>query len=131
MREDADRLLFILESIERIERFIKVGKEEFFLNDMVQDAVVRNFQVIGQAIKDLSQDLRTSYPHVNWKEAAGLRDKVVHDYFDVDLETIWDSAENDLPVLKSQIEEIQHERGYRTKSFKKSLLQEKLKDKDN
>lgn len=72
----------------------------------MQDAVVRNFQIIGDAVKDLSDGLRKHSPDVPWQDVARFRDRVTHDYFDVDMIKVWGIIENDLPPFKIQIEKI-------------------------
>ncbi len=109
MRSDRDKPAKIWQSIERIERYTHSGQDTFFSNAEKQDAVIRNLQVIGEAAKDLSKDLRARYSEVKWREAAGLRDKIIHDYFDVDLQVVWDVVSTDLPELKMQIEKIRLE----------------------
>lgn len=78
---------------------------------MIQDAVVRNFEIIGEATKRLSQDLRQAYPDIQWQQIAGLRDVLIHDYLRVDLDEVWGIIERDLPELKGKIEEILQELG--------------------
>ncbi|MBM4324677.1 MAG: DUF86 domain-containing protein [Deltaproteobacteria bacterium] len=70
------------------------------------DAVVRNLEIIGEAIKKLPEDIRLKYPEVEWKKIAGLRDILIHEYFGVDHEIIWDIIQNKLPLLKEQIRQM-------------------------
>jgi len=84
--------------------------EGFAESDLRIDAVLRNLEVIGEAVKKVPQSLKRDYPDVEWKKIAGLRDILVHEYFGVDLEIIWDVIENHLPVLRGQVERmIRHE----------------------
>lgn len=96
-------LAHILECIEKVERFTGGGKEDFLRNDMVQDAVVRNFEVIGEAAKRLDDAYRLAHPEVPWRALAGLRDVLIHQYEGVDLERVWAIVERDLPRLREAI----------------------------
>lgn len=97
----------ILDAITDIESFIlKVSKDNFFNNKEKQSAVVRQIEVIGEAVKNLSNELRNKYPIVPWNKIAGIRDRIVHKYFDVDLNIIWDVINNDLQILKQKILKI-------------------------
>jgi len=96
-------LAHILECIEKIERFTGGGKEDFLRNDMVQDAVVRNFEIIGEAAKRLDDAYRLAHPEVPWRALAGLRDVLIHQYEGVDLERVWAIVERDLPSLREAI----------------------------
>lgn len=73
---------------------------------LVQDAVVRNYEVIGEATKKLSVDFRNNYPNIPWKRMAGMRDKLIHDYVRIDLETIWDATTKILPSLSIDLKKI-------------------------
>jgi len=72
----------------------------------MQDAVVRNFTIIGEAVKNLSADFRKKHKHVEWTRIAGLRDKLIHHYFSVDWDVLWDVVHNRLPPLKKSVEDI-------------------------
>lgn len=110
MKPKRDIILFIediFESIKRIEDFTKdFSEEDFCDNKMVQDAVVRNFEIIGEAVKNIPENFRKKYSKIEWKDIAGLRDKLTHAYFGVDLERIWGVVKNDLPKLKKEIKNI-------------------------
>ena len=98
----------IVESIEIIEGFVGgVTQDAFEVNLEKQDAVIRRLAIIGEAVKNIPDDIRSKYPEVPWRDAAGLRDVVVHEYFGVSLEIIWNVAIRELPVLKGQILHIQ------------------------
>lgn len=106
-RGDKEFLLDIIEAINRIEMYTKeLSYQDFLQKIEKQDAVVRNFEVIGEAVKNLSKTLKTKYNNVQWKEIAGMRDKVIHFYFGVNWDIVWRAAKDNLPQFKEKIEEI-------------------------
>lgn len=96
-------LAHMLESIERAERFTVDGKARFLVDEMVRDAVLRNFEVIGEAAKRLDDAYRSAHPEIPWRSLAGLRDVLIHQYEGVDPERVWALVEHDLPDLKRAI----------------------------
>ena len=110
MRDDRERLLDILEAIERIERYTRRGRMQFEEDELVQTWVLHHIQIIGEAARKLSEDLRINHPTVPWSEIVAMRNALVHDYFGVDVEEVWATVERDLPDLKRKIEEILQER---------------------
>jgi uncharacterized protein with HEPN domain len=106
MKDERLYLSNIKECIERIEEYTKGGKEEFMQNKMIQDAVIRNFEIIGEATKRLSPELRSQYSDVPWQQMAGLRDVLIHDYLKVNLNLVWKIIEQNLSNLKRQVTAI-------------------------
>ncbi len=104
MKDDLIFLQHIADAIKDIEEYTRGGKEEFFSTKMIQDAVIRNLEIIGEAVKSISPAVRIEYSDVPWKQIAGLRDVLIHHYFGVDLETVWLVAEKRLPGLLQRIE---------------------------
>jgi uncharacterized protein with HEPN domain len=106
VRDNRLYLSNIKECIERIESYTSEGREAFMQTPMIQDAVIRNFEIIGEATKRLSAELRISYPKIQWQQIAGFRDVLIHDYLKVNLNLIWGVVEKNLPELKATVEEI-------------------------
>jgi uncharacterized protein with HEPN domain len=83
-----------------------ISKDDFFNNEVLQKAAVRSLEVIGEATKKVDYDFRTKYYSIPWKEMAGMRDKLIHDYTGVDYYLVWDVTKNSIPELEFQINEI-------------------------
>jgi uncharacterized protein with HEPN domain len=81
----------------------------FLLNGWRQDATIRKLQVFGQTVKNLSDKSKSRQPHIPWKQIAGLRDKVIHDYFGVNLDIVWAVVEKDLPQLRRAVDDLLNE----------------------
>ncbi len=81
-------------------------KRSFQKDDKTQDAVVRQMEIIGEAITNLTRDLCSKNPQVEWRYATAMRNRLIHGYFEVDAEIVWDTTQNNLPTLKEQVEEI-------------------------
>lgn len=97
----------ILEAIGKIEEYTKgLSLDQFRADGKTIDAVVRNLAIIGEAARQISSEVRSKYPNVAWEEMIGMRDKVSHEYFGVDLKIIWETVENDLTALREQINRV-------------------------
>ena len=99
-------LAHILECAERIERYIETGNSAFMGTTMIQDAVIRNFEIIGEATKRIPEDYRRKHVAIPWQLMAGFRDVLIHAYEGVDLKQVWRIATQDLPPVKMAIAEI-------------------------
>lgn len=101
------RLQDILESISHIQRFLEgVSEDEFYENVEKQDAVLRRLEIIGEAVKHLPNEIREDHPVVPWRQIAGMRDIIIHEYFGITLEMVWVVATEDILDLKTKVEEI-------------------------
>jgi uncharacterized protein with HEPN domain len=97
-------LQHILESINLIEDYTKAKTKEDFLKSVpLQDMVIRRLEIIGEAVKNIPQKVRENYSDIPWRRIAGMRDKLIHGYFGVDIEFTWGVVKKDLPVLKQKI----------------------------
>ncbi len=103
MRDDTVYLRHILESIRRIEENVSQGRECFLKSHTFQDAVLRNLQTMAESTQRISDDLKTTYPDIEWDRIAAFRNVLVHDYLGIDVERVWDITQRDVPELKRAI----------------------------
>lgn len=117
--KDMPFLNHILDAIRAIEESAaKISREEFEnLND-IRDACIRRLEIIGEAVKNISEEMKKKYPKVEWKRIAGARDRIIHSYFNVDLDVVWKIVKEDLPILKKQILEIKEQGQQKLKNNK-------------
>ena len=106
MRDDRERLLDIQEAIAAIERHATQGQQAFEADELIQIWVIHHLQIIGEAVRALSEDFRVKNPQVNWGGIIGARNVLVHQYFGIDWDVVWKVVQSDLPILKRQIDEI-------------------------
>jgi len=81
-----------------------IDKDKFIRNNLVQDGVIRQLEIIGEAVRKISTKTRDTYKEIDWGDITGMRDKLIHDYTGVDLEIVWKTVKEDVPELKRQIE---------------------------
>jgi len=107
MKDDMVYIEHILDAIDKILDYSSgLTHDQFVQNDMVVDAVIRNIEIIGEASKKVSNNLKQVHFEIPWKEIAGMRDKLIHDYLGVDTEIIWQTIIEDLPILKGLLGKI-------------------------
>lgn len=106
MRDDRERLLDIQEAIERIEKYSACGREKFEQDELIQTWVLHHLQIIGEAVRALSTELTQKHSEVAWAKIVGMRNILVHNYFNIDAAIVWAVIENDLPILKQQVTEL-------------------------
>jgi len=99
-------LKHIQDSIRKIELYTRRGHKEFLHNTMVQDAVIRNLEVIGEAVRNLSGDFKKEHPEIPWRSMSVLRNVLIHEYFGVDLEIVWRVVQRRLPAVKRHIRKL-------------------------
>jgi uncharacterized protein with HEPN domain len=106
-RDDTAVIQDIKEAIKRIISYTSSMEYDDFLQDYkTQDAVIRNIEILGEATKLLSEETKEKYPNIPWKEIAGTRDRLIHDYFGVNIDIIWDIAKNEIRSLSTQFKNI-------------------------
>ena len=93
----------IRDCLERIAEYTAVGEEAFLCSRLIQDGVIRNLEVIGEATKNLSAELRATSPEIPWRQIAGMRDVLIHDYHKVNLGRVWRTVADDLPPLRNLV----------------------------
>jgi len=107
MKDDSVFVAHIMESINYIEKFSRdISKEEFSRNRLVRNAIVRELEIIGEASKNLSDDFKIKHKNIEWKPIVGFRDKLIHNYFGLDIERVWNVIEKDLSIFKKQLENL-------------------------
>ncbi len=106
MRDDRERLFDILEAIERIDKYASKGRPAFEDDELIQTWVLHHLQLIGEATRVLSTEVKQRHPEAPWAQIAGMRNILVHEYFGIDASAVWNVVEGDLPALKQQIEAI-------------------------
>jgi uncharacterized protein with HEPN domain len=97
----------MLESLKKIRRYThEISFEEFCSDDKTIDAVIRNFEIIGEAANRIPEEIKLDNPEIPWRSLVGLRNRIIHEYFGVDLEIIWDIIENDIEICHDWIETL-------------------------
>jgi uncharacterized protein with HEPN domain len=106
LREDRAWLLDMLEAIEKIEKYASRGEQAFYGEELIQIWIVYCIQIIGEAANQLSTSIKKDHAEVPWRGVIAMRNVLVHRYFGIDLDEIWDTVSIDLPILKAKIQDI-------------------------
>lgn len=108
IRDDRVYLTHIRDALQQVVTYTDgLDYAGFLLNSMAQDAVIRQFEIMGEATKNLSDTFRDNHPAIPWKDLAGFRDKLIHQYFGVDLAIVWQSVVDDVPMLLDELAKMQ------------------------
>ena len=92
------------EAVEKIERYVAgLNHDAFVSDDKTVDSVVRNLEIIGEAANRIPKDFRTRHSEIDWHKIIGLRNRIVHDYFNIDVEIVWEIVQKDLPIFKAKL----------------------------
>lgn len=106
MKDDSAYARHILDAAERIVAFSADGEEFFMRDPRTQDAIIRNFEVMGEAAKRVGPQYRDAHPEIPWRQIAGMRDKLIHDYLGVDLRAVWETASRHVPGVVASLRRI-------------------------
>ena len=106
MRDDRERLLDIQDAIDNINKYAVRGRQAFEKDELIQNWVIRQLQILGEAATKLSDDFQNQHPDMPWHKIIGMRNILVHDYFGIDANIVWLIVEKDMPVLERQIKEL-------------------------
>lgn len=110
MREPRERLMDILEAIERIEKYAVLGRDAFEHDELIQTWIVHHLQIIGEAARALPDNFTDKYPDIPWSKIIGMRNILVHNYFGIDVDVVWAVIVNELPSLKEKTMAILQEK---------------------
>ena len=107
MKDDRPYIDHILQAIAKVNRYTEnLTREEFENDELIQDAVIRNIEIIGEATKNLSEKFRGIHSKIPWRAMSGMRDKLIHDYVGIDFDVVWQTIKEDLTVLKDALKDI-------------------------
>lgn len=106
-KDDSIYLRYIIDAISRTENYTHgIKYKEFMDNVLIQDGVIRQLEIIGEATKRLSKEIKEIHFEIPWKDIAGMRDKLIHNYFGVDIDAVWYTVKRDIPALNQRLREI-------------------------
>jgi uncharacterized protein with HEPN domain len=120
-KDDTVYLRHILDAIQRIQEYLAdASYDQFLQNYLLQDGVVRQLEIIGEAARNVSSAFQSTHPEFAWSKIIGIRNRLIHAYFEVNLSIVWNTVQVDLPPLKQQVERILEEMGVATKQDERS-----------
>ncbi|MEO5888440.1 MAG: DUF86 domain-containing protein [Anaerolineales bacterium] len=106
-KDDTVYLRHILDAIELVEDYTKgMSENDFLSNSMAHDAVVRQIEIIGEAARNISDEFQEKHSSLPWAKMTGIRNKVIHEYFNINYSIVWDTVQDDLPLLKKSVKKI-------------------------
>ena len=106
MRDYRERIMDMLEAIERVERYAERGEEAFRSDELIQVYILHHLQILGEAAYKLPSEFRSEHSQIPWPSIIGMRHVLVHDYFEVDLDLVWAVVEKELQSLKLQLQQL-------------------------
>ena len=106
MTDDRAYVLHIHDALERIRKYAAEGRAHFLHDTKTQDAIIRNLEVVGEAAKNVSPKTRAAWPDIPWKRMGGMRDLLIHHYFGIKLDTVWEVVEQEVPRLAEMIDGV-------------------------
>ncbi len=106
MRNDPERLLDIIDAIERIKKYANRGKEAFKSDELIQTWMIHNLLILGEAVAKISDKFKDANPEVPWPKIIGMQNILIHGYFDIDVDIVWAVIEKDLPTLEKHLKNI-------------------------
>lgn len=106
MKDDRAFPLHMLDAIDQITQYTCDGRDAFFADSRTQDAVIRNLEIIGEAAKCISSALKDHYQEIPWKQIGGMRNKLIHEYFGVEMLLVWEVVQSELPRLRESVESM-------------------------
>ena len=106
MRIIEERFLDMMEAIQRIEKYAGRGRQAFVSDELIQTYIVHNLQILGEAAAKIPSDQQREYPELPWPKMIGMRNVLVHNYFNIDLDIVWQVVESELPILKESLNRI-------------------------
>jgi uncharacterized protein with HEPN domain len=107
LKDDRPYIDHILQAITKIRKYTEnLTREEFENDELIQDAVIRNIEIIREATKNLSKEFRKIHPNVPWRAMSGMRDKLIHDYVGIDFDVVWENIKEDMPILEDTLKDL-------------------------